>query len=98
MGWYWNLSDLLLDKHRMEKAAAGLRDELEKHVLDLYKMLLAYQMRSICSYYRDRGVVFLRDMIKLDDWDGRLKSIKEAEEMVRVDSDQYNTVQITSHL
>jgi hypothetical protein len=98
MDWYWNLSDLLLDKHRIEKAAAGLRDELEKHVLDLYKMLLAYQMRSICSYYRNRGVVFLRDMIKLDDWDGRLKSIKDAEETVLTDSDQYNTVQVRFHL
>jgi hypothetical protein len=98
MDWYWNLSDLLLEKHRIEKAAAGLRDELEKHVLDLYKMLLAYQMRSICSYYRNRGVVFLRDMIKLDDWDGRLKSIKDAEETVRTDSDQFNTVQVRFHL
>lgn len=98
MDWYWNLSDLLLDKNRVEKSSAGLRDELEKHVDDLYRKLIAYQMRSVYSYYRNRGVVFFRDMIKLDDWDGQLKGVTDAEKTVRTDSDQYNTQQIRSHL
>jgi hypothetical protein len=94
MDWYWNLSDLLLDKNRIEKSSAGLRDELEKHVVDLYQRLIAYQMGSVHSYYRNRGVVFFRDMIKLDDWDGQLKGIKDAEGNFRDDSGQYNTLQI----
>jgi hypothetical protein len=98
MDWYWNLSDLLLSKNRIQKSSAGLRDELEKHVIDLYKSLLAYQMRSIYSYYRNRGVVFFRDLIKLDDWKGSLDSIESAENTVRDDSSQYNTLQIRSHL
>ncbi|KAF2813542.1 uncharacterized protein BDZ99DRAFT_381439, partial [Mytilinidion resinicola] len=98
MDWYWNLSDLLLDKNRVEKSSAGLRDELEKHVLDLYQKLLAYQMKSVYSYYQNRGVVFFRDMIKLDDWDNKLRDIKDAEEIIRKDSSQYNTQQIRSHL
>ncbi|RYP50301.1 hypothetical protein DL768_004154 [Monosporascus sp. mg162] len=98
MDWYWNLSDLLLDKNRAEKFSAGLRDQLEEHVLDLYQKLFAYQIRSVYSYYRNRGVVFFRDMIKLNDWDNKLKDIKDAEDIIRKDSSQYNTQQIRSHL
>jgi hypothetical protein len=98
MDWYWTLSDLLLDKNRIEKSSTGLRDELENHVVDLYIKLIAYQMGSVYLYYRNRGVVFFRDMIKLDDWSGQLNSIKDAEETVQKDSDQYNKVQIRTHL
>lgn len=97
MDWYWNLSSLLLEEHQSDKAA-GLRGELEKHVIGLYKKLLAYQMTSACSYYRNRGVVFLRDMIKLDDWENTLQSIKNAENTVRQDVTTYNTEKIKTHL
>ena len=73
-----------------------MRVELEKHVIDLYKKLLSYQQSSVCSYYRNRATAFLRDLTKLDDWDGNLRHIEAAETLVRQDADQYNTQQIKS--
>ncbi|KAH7133727.1 hypothetical protein EDB81DRAFT_659291, partial [Dactylonectria macrodidyma] len=98
MDWYWNLAGLLLDKNRAAASSEGLRDELEKHIVGLYKKLLLYQMKSICIYHRNQALVFLRDMFKLDDWDGQLTDIKDAEVAVRKDSKQFNTEQIKSHL
>ncbi|RYP42429.1 hypothetical protein DL768_010338 [Monosporascus sp. mg162] len=97
MEWYWNLSNLLLEENQIDKTAA-LRGELEKHIIDLYKKLLSYQMKSVCSYYRNRLLVVLGDMIKLDDWENTLQSIKVAENTIRQDSDQYNTQEIKSRL
>lgn len=97
MEWYWNLSSLLLEENQVNKTAA-LRGGFEKHIIDLYKMLLLYQMKSICSYYRNRLVVFLGDMAKLDDWENTLESIKAAEDTIRQDSASYNTEDIKSRL
>ncbi|KAM9874159.1 hypothetical protein BJF96_g573 [Verticillium dahliae] len=96
--WYWNLAGLLLDENRSETSSAGLRYQLEKHVAQLYQKLLLYQMKSACLNYRNRGAVFLRDMLRLDNWDGSLDEIRNAEDAVRRDSEQYNTEQIRSHL
>ena len=81
-----------------EGSSAGLKRELEKQIVDLYKALLSYQMRSVCSYYRNQFLGSLRDVIKLDDWDGNLKNVQDAENAVRQDSNAYNTQQIRSHL
>ena len=55
-------------------------------------------MRSVCSYYRNQFLDSLRDVIKLDVWDGNLKNVQDAENAVRQDSDAYNAQQIRSHL
>ncbi|RYP82721.1 hypothetical protein DL770_005533 [Monosporascus sp. CRB-9-2] len=97
MEWYWQLSRLLLNENRDDGESAGLRDELEKHVIDLYKTLLSYQMKSVYSYYRSRHVVFWRDVIKLDDWDGSLETIKSTEDTIRQDAFAYNIESIKGH-
>ena len=67
MDWYWNLSSVLLEgKPGDGSSLSGVRYELESQIVDLYKELLLYQIKSICSYYRNRGIVFLRDIVKLD--------------------------------
>ena len=72
--------------------------QLEKRVVGLYKALLLYQIRSVCSYYRNQGLVFLRSLANLDDWDGDLKSVTDAEIVLQKDSDQYNSQHAKSSL
>ena len=55
-------------------------------------------MKSVCSYYRNRVLSFLRDTVRRDGWEGDLNAIRAAEADVREDSTQYNTLQIRSHL
>lgn len=98
MEWYWRLSSLLLDENKAKGNHGGLRDELEKHVIALYKTLLAYQMKSVYSYYRSRHVVFWRDVITLDDWSGTLETVYHAEKTVQEDCAAYNTESIKGHL
>lgn len=91
MEWYWNLVSLLLDENKAEQSSAGLRVQLEKHVVQLYEKLLAYQIKSVCLYHRNWATVIGRDILKLDDWAGQLSGIKEAEAAVQRDMEQYNT-------
>ncbi|KAN0094211.1 WD40 repeat-like protein [Hyaloscypha variabilis] len=87
MKWYWELSKLLL-KETVSEEFAGPRTELKSQIVDLYKSILLYQMQSVCSYY-SRVLSFLRDIVKLDDWDGKLTAIENSEKNFRHDSDAY---------
>ncbi|KAM5528230.1 nwd1 protein [Fusarium oxysporum f. sp. phaseoli] len=98
MEWYWNLVSLLLDENKAEQSSAGLRVQLEKHVVQLYEKLLSYQVKSVCLYHRNWAAVVLRDVFQLDDWAGQLDDIQKAEAAVRTDSDQYNTEQSKIYL
>lgn len=97
MDWYWNLVDLLLDTGA-SPPLAELRDQLEKHIVQLYQKLLLYQMKSVCLYHRGRVAVFFRDVVKLDNWRGQLDDIKAAEADVQRDSGQYSSLQARTHL
>lgn len=52
-------------------------------------------MKSVCLYFGNRGIAFLRDLIKLDDWENTLKSLKSAEDLVKED---YRTYNMAHHL
>jgi hypothetical protein len=98
MTWYWNLSGHLLKEDMLSSESyAGLRSELKGRVVDLYKVLLSYQIKSVCSYYQNRGLVLLRETIRLDNWDGNLKDVQAAENAVLQDSHMYNAQQIMDH-
>ncbi|KXX78699.1 Vegetative incompatibility protein HET-E-1, partial [Madurella mycetomatis] len=91
MDWYCTLTEHLLNKNNI---TAGnefrvVLHRLEETIVKLYKALLLYQMKSVCSYYRNQGLVFLRGMLNLDDWDGDLKHVTDAEATVQNDATQY---------
>ncbi|KAF6525555.1 hypothetical protein HZS61_011350 [Fusarium oxysporum f. sp. conglutinans] len=98
MEWYWNLVSLLLDENKAEQSSAGLRVQLEKHVVQLYEKLLSYQVKSVCLYHRNWAAVVLRDVFRLDDWAGQLDDIQKAEAAVGTDSGQYNNEQSKIYL
>ncbi|KAJ0136869.1 Uncharacterized protein HZ326_20131 [Fusarium oxysporum f. sp. albedinis] len=86
MDWYWELSTLLPGANR---TTAALQDQLELHITTLYEQLLSYQMKSVCSCYRSRVAVILRDIVKFDNWSNALQSLKDAEETVQRDINAY---------
>jgi hypothetical protein len=94
MDWYCALTEHLLNKDNIvigNKSFESILQQLENTIVALYKALLLYQMKSVCSYYRYQGLVFLRGLANLDDWDGNLKSVTDAEDALQKDSDQYNS-------
>ncbi|KAF4494064.1 Vegetative incompatibility HET-E-1, partial [Fusarium agapanthi] len=74
--------------------SAALRATLETHIIDFYKKLLLFQIRSACLYYRNWAGVILRDAVKFDDWAGELNTIKDAERLIRKDIEQYDSQDI----
>jgi hypothetical protein len=99
MNWYWSLSSSLLKESTDDaNELSKVRRELENQIVDLYKVLLTYQIKSVSSYYRHRGLVFLRDLVKLDDWDGDQKAILDAENRFHQYRNAYTTQQTNSHL
>lgn len=84
MNMYWELSGIVL-KDNANDGLSGIRGELEAQIIDLYKALLTYEIKSVCSYYRNRGSVLLRDIISLDDWNGDIQAIKAAERVFHDD-------------
>lgn len=97
MNWYWNLSALLLTEN-VDEHFIGVRSKLEDKIIELYQALLSYQMASVCTYYRNQGLVFLQDLIQLNQWEGNLKSIQDAEKCFETDSKTFNMLQIRSNL
>jgi NWD NACHT NTPase-like protein len=98
MDWYWKLSTLLFKEDTDDNYSAELRGPLGKQVADLYKELLLYQVKSVCSYYKNRWVALLDDIIKLDDWDGSLQGVQRAEKAFQPDLNVYINHEILSNL
>lgn len=100
MDWYWNLSSAVLKESLdgNDSNLAGIRRELEIQVIDLYKTLLLYEIKSVCSYYRSRGLVLLRDIAKLDDWKGDIQTIQSAERIFNDGSNTFADLKMVSNL
>ncbi|RYP20313.1 hypothetical protein DL765_002876 [Monosporascus sp. GIB2] len=100
MDWYCALTEHLLDKNNITASnkSQAILHQLERKVVELYKALLMYQMKSVCSYYRNQGLVFLRGMLYLDEWDGDLKLVTGAEATIRDDAGQYYQEQTRTFL
>lgn len=94
MGWYWDLSSRLFkERGPNDESYAGLRSGLEEQLIHLYRELLSYQMKSVCSYYRNRGLVFLKDLVQLHGWDGQMNDIDKIATICDESINQYTMQQ-----
>jgi len=80
MKWYSSLTKLLLrNTSEHDQRFAELRRLLADRILDLYKALLKYIIKSVCAYDRHAALTFLRKSVRLDDWTGSLDDVSKAE-------------------
>src|SRR6266480_5781148 len=83
MEWYSIIIGRLLEPSTIDSVAASTGPVLPKlraMVIELYKCILLYQMRSICSYYRKQGFNFLLQLVDWDRWEDSLKGVEKAEQ------------------
>ncbi|PIG83846.1 hypothetical protein AARAC_001872 [Aspergillus arachidicola] len=92
MKWYCALAGHLLDGTYADISLNSALQELRQMVVALYRAILLYQIKSVCSYYRNQGLVFLRALVSLDDWDGDLQQVVSAEKDLQEKWDMYNKV------
>jgi hypothetical protein len=93
MDWYCSLTEHILKPDNIMvgmDSFQSVQNLLENKVVALYEALLLYQIKSACSFYRNQGLVFLRGLANLDDWDVDLKSVTDAEAALQKDLDQFN--------
>ncbi|CAK7233203.1 hypothetical protein SEUCBS140593_008524 [Sporothrix eucalyptigena] len=85
MKWYSSLSKLLLDDNTSGKDErfAEIRGLLADRILDLYKTLLKYIIKSI---------------LKLDDWSGSLADVTNAENSLKEAANAFGVRQANSYL
>ncbi|KAL6866510.1 hypothetical protein ACO1O0_002621 [Amphichorda felina] len=84
---YLRLVDLLLrqfpnvsDPTELE----GVREDIQRKIINLYKDLLEYQMKTVCAYYHhNRLATFAKDQICWNDWEGDVDEIVKAENELR---------------
>lgn len=99
MKWFNELQYLLLkDNQDKDESFDEVHVQLKKRIIYLYQQLLIYLMKSVCSCYQNKILNFLRDTLKLDDWDENLESIKDAEKTVENDNFIYKIKKKTAHL
>ena len=75
MRYYAAMESLLLP----EDIEPDLKANLRKRLVDLYKLIIAFQVRSIILFYRSRTKNYFRGTINYDGWDKKLQDIKQGE-------------------
>ncbi|KAF5700770.1 het-E-1 heterokaryon incompatibility protein [Fusarium globosum] len=104
VNWYWNLAELLLEDNLESKENDGetaltkLRLELQPLVLDLYQKFLSYLIESVCYFQKNRAAAFLKSVVNIDYWNGKLKDIEASEKEFDKQSQQYNTTESRERL
>ncbi|WXC44317.1 hypothetical protein QX201_004054 [Fusarium graminearum] len=104
VNWYWNLAELLLQDNLEAKedlgetALSNLRGELRKYVLDLYQTFLSYLIESVCYFQKNRAAAFLKSVVYIDYWGGKLTDIKASETEFERMSKKYNTTESRERL
>jgi hypothetical protein len=99
MKWYSSLSKLLLEKtFEHDGRFTELRGRLANHILDLYKALLKYIIKTVCAHNRHQALEFLRNLVKLNDWNGNLDDVNKVEDSVKAAASDYGVRQANSYL
>ncbi|KAK1239939.1 hypothetical protein MKX08_007381 [Trichoderma sp. CBMAI-0020] len=98
MGWYWGIALDTLDLADKD-VQSDTKTYIKLTLVEIYREILLFQIKSICSYYRNRGFSFLRDLVKFDDWESHLENICKLENEFDRDYHQYASHQnINSNL
>jgi WD40 repeat protein len=72
--------------------------DLNLHFVDLFAILLVYQMKSVCAFYRNQFSEFLRELTGWDNWAESLGMIFTAETALDCDMKVYFNSEIYSIL
>ncbi|KAL7819908.1 hypothetical protein V8C26DRAFT_393741 [Trichoderma gracile] len=98
MEWYWSLADDLFNRSEATNPSITptMRDALLSRLRELYKKIILFQVKSICSYYRNRGLQLLREFAMVDDWEESLREIRNLEQEFQNDCNAYMGLERTT--
>ncbi|KAF3076728.1 hypothetical protein CFAM422_001367 [Trichoderma lentiforme] len=82
MKWYWSLSSDLFHGDgslRDNNDVSNTQNVILSRLVGLYKEIILFQVKSICSFYRNRWLQLIRDFVIKDNWNDSLKEIRTLE-------------------
>lgn len=82
----------LLEQHD----TPAIKNQMRLRLINLYKKILIYLIKSVCYHNRSRLGAVLRDAVKLDDWEDLLQDVKEAEAGLDRDASTLNAYNNTA--
>jgi hypothetical protein len=78
MRYYVEMESLLLP----EDMKPGLRNDLMERVVDLYTLIIDFQVQSVIRFYRSRTKSYFRGVVNYDSWNDKLDHLKNVEAKV----------------
>ncbi|KAL6800148.1 hypothetical protein J3E68DRAFT_435555 [Trichoderma sp. SZMC 28012] len=96
MKWYWSLSSDLFHGDgslRNRNDAPDTQNGILLRLVGLYKEIMLFQIKSICSFYRNRWLQLFRDFVIKDNWSDSLKEIRTLELEFQNDYATYMTLE-----
>jgi DNA replication protein DnaC len=75
MRYYVAMESLLLPEHMK----SDLRADLTERLMDLYKLIIDFQVQTVLRFYRSRTKNFFIGTINYDSWDKKLQDIKDGD-------------------
>ncbi|OPB46931.1 hypothetical protein A0O28_0070550 [Trichoderma guizhouense] len=96
MKWYWSLSSDLFHGDgslRNRNDAPDTQNGILLRLVGLYKEIILFQVKSICSFYRNRWLQLFRDFVIKDNWNDSLKEIRTLELEFQNDYATYMTLE-----
>jgi hypothetical protein len=76
----------------------GLKSDFESHIIEVYKRILEFQLKTALRLYRNRFAQQSRDMARYDNWKELLDTIKNQENIVERESELVNTLSARQNL
>lgn len=80
------------------EATGPIQSSMETDLIRLYKTLLEYQIRSVCSHHhtwlRNAGI----NLLKINNWEAKLESIQKEERLLNHNMKQYNSEMVKHNL
>jgi hypothetical protein len=89
---------ILWETSEHDERFVELRGLLANRILDLYKALLKYIIKSICVYYQHPALEFLRNSVRLNNLTGSLDDVNKAKDSVKAAASDYGVRQANSYL
>ena len=75
MGYYAQMEAQLLPADM----SPGLKVEMTNGVIELYRLIIEYQTRSVLRFYRSSTKNYFRSVVSYDGWEDQLSQIKDKE-------------------
>ncbi|KAI0869975.1 hypothetical protein GGS24DRAFT_128856 [Hypoxylon argillaceum] len=98
MRYYTELEPLLQRVGRNPEVTRALITEVESSIVDLYRHILEFQIRSIIRFYENNFKRYVKDMLATVDWDQKRLDVEKLESVANTNLEQITQLAVREEL